>query len=139
MTAIDPVLRRKYEETEYRVLRDGGPFVLALGRPSAELARLYRERGAATAAFITAFNPYSQPATAQQNDAANARLREELARLGLDFVEALGSDPAGHWQEASFLVLGIGREQAEALGRAYRQNALVFAAADAVPELVLLR
>ena len=139
MTAIDTTLLNKYEKTEYRVHAKSGSFVLALGRPSAELAALYRERRAASAAFITAFNPYSQPATEKQNLEANARLAEEMEGLGLDVLEAVGSDHAGNWQEASFLVLGILREHAQALGRAFRQNAVVYAGANAVPELVLLR
>ena len=139
MTSIDPVLRRKYEETEYRVHGGGTPFVLRVGRASGELAHLLRDRGVATAAFMTAYNPYSQPSTEADNAAANQRLREELRHLGFDVLEGVGSDAAGNWQEPSFLVLGIPREQAEALGRAYRQNAIVFADADARPELVLLR
>lgn len=139
MTAIDSLLLAKYESTEYRVHAPGGTFVLGLGRPCDELAALYRERRAASATFMSAFNPYSQPANAADNDAANARLRDELQGLGLEFLDAVGSDPAGKWQEPSFLVLGMPREQAEALGKAYRQNAIVFAGADAIPELVLLR
>jgi hypothetical protein len=136
---IDPVLLRKYHETEYRVLAEGAKFVLDLGRPSAELAALYRERGAATAAFITAFNPFSQPVDDAQNVAANARLREELSSAGAEVFDAVGSDPAGQWKEPSFLALGLSRGEAEALGHAYRQNAIVFAGADAVHELVVLR
>jgi hypothetical protein len=139
VTAIDPLLLRKYQETEYRVLADGAHFVLPLERPSAELEALYRERRVASAAFMSAFNPYSQPIDEEQNIAANARLREELESACFTVLDAVGSDPNGQWKEPSFLVLDMGREGAEALGRAYRQNAIVFAGADAVPRLVLLR
>lgn len=139
MTSIDPVLLQKYRDTEYRVHAGGSSFVLDLDHPSEELAALYRERRAASAAFMTAFNPYSQPSDDAQNAAANGRLRKELDSLGFDVLEAVGSDPAGNWKEPSFLVLGVSRDQAKALGSAYRQNAIVFADADAAPELLLLR
>jgi hypothetical protein len=136
---IDPVLLRKYEQTQYRVLAEGAEFLLPLGRPCAGLADLYRRHGAATAAFITAFTPYSQPVPEAQNVSANARLRDDLTAAGARLFDAVGSDPAGSWKEPSFLALGLSREEAEALGRAHRQNAIVFADADAIPELLLLR
>jgi hypothetical protein len=52
--------------------------------------------------------------------------------------EGQGEDPS--WlAEASFLVLGLGREEASDLGRKYGQNAIVWVGSDGVPELVLLR
>ena len=135
----DRALIERYEETVYRV-RDGDvEFVLELGRPCEPLARLYRERQKATAAFISAFNPYSQATDPALNEAANERLRADLETGGCEVLEALGSNREGTWEEASFLALGLGREAATALGRQYRQNAIVFAEADAVPELLLLR
>ena len=140
MTAIDPALLQKYRETEYRVRGDGGAFVLELDRPCEALAGIFRERRAASAAFISAFNPYSQATSRAENEAADARLKSRLAELGFEVIDAFGSDgtPDG-WSEPSCLVLGITREAAEALGRDFRQNAIVFAGADAVPRLVLLR
>lgn len=140
MTAIDPALLQKYRETEYHVEGDGHSFVLELDRPSAALAEIFRERRAASAAFISAFNPYSQATSAAENEAANARLKSLLVDRGFQVIDAFGSDgtPDG-WSEPSYLVPGITREAAEALGRDFRQNAIVFAAADAVPRLVLLR
>jgi hypothetical protein len=140
MTAIDPALLQKYRETEYRVLGDGASFVLELDRPSAALARLFRERRAATAAFISAFNPWSQTTSRTENEAANARFKSLLDERCFEAIDALGSDgtPDG-WSEPSYLVLGITREEAERLGCDFRQNAIVFAAADAVPRLCLLR
>lgn len=139
-SAIDPALLGKYQETEYRVRAGEESFVLELARPSEALARLYRGRKASSAAFMSACNPYSQATSRDENEQANARLRAQLLDRGFDVVDALGSDGSeGGWAEPSVLVLGISREEAERFGRDYRQNAIVFAAADAVPELVLLR
>ena len=136
---LDRALIERYEETVYRVRDRGVDFVLELGRPCEPLARLYRERRKATAAFISAYNPYSQATDPALNEAANERLRVDLEAAGCTVLAALGSNREGTWQEASFLALGLGREAAMALGRHYRQNAIVFAEADAVPELLLLR
>ena len=139
-SAIDPALLGEYRETEYRVRAGEESFVLELARPSEALARLYRDRNASSAAFMSAFNPYSQATSRDENEAANARLRTQLLERGFEVLEATGSDgSAGGWAEPSFLILGISRDEAERLGRDYRQNAIVCAAADAVPELVLLR
>jgi hypothetical protein len=52
----------------------------------------------------------------------------------------LGRHLAGNWPgERSVLVLGLELDAASALGIALRQNAIVCADADAVPQLVLLR
>ena len=138
-TPLDRALIQDYEETVYRV-RDGAiDFVLELGRPCEPLAQLYRERRKATAAFISGFNPYSQATDPVLNEEANARLRADLESGGCEVLEARGSNREGTWEEASFLALGLARDVAMALGRRYRQNAIVFAEADAVPELLLLR
>ena len=50
-----------------------------------------------------------------------------------------GRDPRGEWPaEASVLVLGISRREAEILGRSYEQNAIVFIERGQAPELALL-
>lgn len=74
------------------------------------------------------------------NAAAHARLGAELAAAGYRVVEGAGEDPDGRWPaEPSYLVLGMDLEAARELGRRYGQNAIVWAGADAVPELLLLR
>ena len=50
-----------------------------------------------------------------------------------------GSDPEGEWpHEPSFLVVGISRAEAEALGRRFGQLAIVYARKGEPPELVEL-
>jgi hypothetical protein len=72
--------------------------------------------------------------------AAHARFGAELAAAGYRVVEGAGEDPEGRWPaEPSYLVLGMALDAAQEVGRRYGQNAIVWAGADAVPELVLLR
>ncbi|WP_311394669.1 DUF3293 domain-containing protein [Caballeronia sp. INSB1] len=87
----------------------------------------------------SASNPYSQ----KHDDDLNARrqeaLADELAKLSLRVIEGGGKHPVDEWGEPSFPVLGVSLEAARRLGVRYEQNALVWCAADAVPQLLLLR
>ncbi len=60
--------------------------------------------------------------------------------MGFSFIPGVGEDPKGEWaNEASLLVLGLSLKAAKSLGDKYRQNAIVFAAKDAIFRLTLLR
>ncbi len=92
------------------------------------------------AAFLTACNPGSEPQPTEVNAQAHARLGAELTAAGYRLVQGAGEDPTGVWTaESSYLVLGMALDAAQEVGRRYGQNAIVWAGADAVPELVLLR
>jgi hypothetical protein len=138
-SAIDAETLRAYRETHYRVLGDA-PMTLRIDQPSAALAALHQALGVDCSAFITAANPFSRHC----DDDANARRQQTLARdiagMGLRAMEAAGEHPSNGWPaEPSFLVPGLSRANARALGEKYQQNALVWCGADAVPRLVLLR
>ncbi len=92
-------------------------------------------------AFITACNPYSEIVSGERNAAATYSLEEALQALPPGQVLAAeGRDPAGEWPpEPGFVVGSITLAQASELGRRFRQNAILWADADAVPRLVLLR
>jgi len=140
MTAISPELLEQYRRTDYHVDLPDAPFVFRVDERSPPLADLLAGRKAGSAALITACNPYSQKASDAQNRAANERMKGELQAAGLEPIPARGVDRDGTWPaEAGFFVVGIARAAAEDLGRRYRQNAIVFAAEDALPRLVALR
>jgi hypothetical protein len=138
-STIPASLIRAYEATDYCVL-EPVPFTMKIGRRSPELENLYRNTGAKTATVITAWNPRSEKKSDTENAAAQTNLVAELERAGLAHLPALGADPKEEWKgEVSLLVLDASKETVEALGRKYGQNCIVWAAADAVPELVFLR
>jgi hypothetical protein len=139
-TQIPPATVQAYLETDYRVLGDA-PFTLKIDAPSAALAALYAATGASCSAFITAWNPFSEPARHPlANDAAQRALRTKVAQRGLRIIDGIGQHPSGDWPgEASLLVLGLEREMAQDLGRQFRQNAVIWCGANAIPELILLR
>jgi hypothetical protein len=132
---ISAKLVEAYRKAEYAVPPD---IVLRVGEPNARLDALLDEMRAASAAFVTAANPGSRPRSKEENAAALAELDREVAATGCDSCPAEGRGPDGAWSEPSRLVLGIERAAAEALGRRFGQNAIVFVEKGRAPELVLL-
>jgi putative PIN family toxin of toxin-antitoxin system len=131
---LTPQLIEAYEKALYSV--ENGP-VLRIGERSAALERLLEEHGAHTAAFVTAANPRGEPQSQAANERAMTALRDSLK---WPWLAGEGRDPQGRWSaEPSVLVLGIERAHAEALGRRFGQNAIVFVEKGGAPELVLLR
>src|SRR5688500_4646073 len=130
---LSPELIGAYQQAEY-VVQD--KFTLKIGRRSAPLDALLEAHGASSAAFVTAANPRGEMRSEAENRAALAELE---AGLGYPFLRGEGRDPQGRWPaEPSLLVLGMARGEAEALGRAHRQNAIVFVEKGGALELLLL-
>ncbi len=148
-SVLDPALIEAYRTAEYRVDAGGadGPqgetdpaFVLTIERPSCELAAWHRRHAVECSALVTACNPAGQRLDDWHNRQACRALAAWIARAGLPWRPATGLDPARQWPaEPGFLIAGVQPEPARELGRQFGQNAIVWAAADAVPRLILLR
>lgn len=131
---LPAALLRAYRETEYRVA--GGP-TLHIGAPSPGLARLLSDRSVRCAAFVTACNPRSRLLEAPLNAQRQEALRGVLEAQGWRYLAGVGVHPDAGWPpEESFLVLGIARRAAQALGTRFEQNAVVWCGADAVAQLL---
>lgn len=123
-----PDLRDAYRRTRYAVLDADGSVVAAVrvGETSPDVDAVLADHGATTGAFLTAWNPRSEPRDAAANDAAHARLVAELAAAGVRALPhaGIGDDPA--WApEHGVLVLDMAEDDAVGLATAYGQNALV--------------
>ena len=127
-----------YEKAQYVVF--GEPeLVIRIGVPNPDLDELLAAEDAATAAYVTAANPRGEARTPWQNEIANAALVQSQTTAGFACFEGEGRDPQGRWTpERSVLVVGISRADAEAAGRAFEQNAILFIERGRAPELVLL-
>ena len=139
-TLVPEALVDAYRQTRFNVFAEPEGFSLRIGQHSPELTALLADRGASFAAFITAENPASIPTSVDENAQRQLTLRAELEAIDALVIpgEGQGTDPA--WPpEASWLAVGITRDQACSLGTAHGQNAIVCIGADAVPQLVLLR
>ena len=138
-SVIDPVTIQAYLETDYRVHAEP-PFALRVGHMSSDLLTTHKTHRAGSSAFITACNPFSQQLDEAENQDRQRNLAAELSRRGLTFLQGIGQHPSNNWPgEDSFLVLGLNLEAAKALGQRFEQNALVWSASDAIPQLILLR
>jgi hypothetical protein len=136
MRPATPDLIGAYEKALYVVF--GEPeLVIRIGEPNPNLDELLEAEGAAAAAYITAANPRGEAASRWKNEIANAALIKSLAAYRC--FEGEGRDPQGRWApERSALVVGISRADAEVVGRAFGQNAIVFVEKGRAPELVVL-
>jgi hypothetical protein len=138
-TAIPPDTIAAYLATDFWV--DGeAPFVMRIGAPCEALQTLYASYGCQACAFITAFNPLGEITDDSVNDERQAAFAQTLDQRGLPYLNGAGRDPHGKYPaESSFLVLGTTLEEASAIGRELRQNAIVWCGADRIAQLILLR
>lgn len=136
---IPPELIAAYRSTNYRVLGQE-PFVMNIGQSSKPLQKLYDEHCCRSAAFITAWNPFSQPTDDAENSRLQALLETELSVASTALFAGMGEDPSGQWPgEKSTLALGLSLTNARSIGIRFKQNALVWMDQDAKPELFILR
>jgi hypothetical protein len=136
---INSDLLQSYKLADYHV--DTSPsFILKIGVQSHELADMYEKYSKETAAFITAFNPYSQELSNQENKDRNHKLEKLIQTLHFDYIHGEGKCGDGDWDgEKSFLIFGISEEQASEIGKEFEQNAIVWCDKDAIPQLLLLK
>jgi hypothetical protein len=128
---IEPSLLAAYLAAGYRV-DTVPPFVMRVGQPCPPLADLLRRHHCGSAAYLTAWNPRSAKLPVAQNVEAQARLVQDVAAAGYRWYDGVSNDPTGDWpQEPSVLVLGLSRERARELARAYEQNAFLWTELDA--------
>jgi hypothetical protein len=136
---IDPATIAAYRQTEYRVF-GALPAILRVAQRCPELALLHAAQHVQCSAFITAYNPRGALVAEAINRQQQQALAAQLSRLGLIGLEGIGQHPSSGWPgEPSYLVPGLGRSEAQQLGRQFEQNAIIWAGADAIPELILLR
>jgi hypothetical protein len=126
-----------YTTADYVVFSDP-QVVLRVGEKNAALDAVISAEGATTAAFVTAANPRGESRSDMENGVANAALQSFVAAAGYPHFWGEGRDPFGSWAEPSFLVIGIFRANAEALGQLFEQNAIVFCELGQAPELIIL-
>jgi hypothetical protein len=113
--------------------------VLRIGEPSPRLDALLDSMGAPCAAFLTAANPRSSKRSPAENAQLTAALQKLIDTAGYPRYDGEGRSPDGEWREPSFLIVGIFRENAEALGRLFSQNAIVFIERGQAPTLIFLQ
>jgi len=138
-STIPEALIAAYRATAYTSRINDADDVMTIGEKAIWLANLYDTHGASTALFITAENPFSETRTLAENAEAQARLRQCLLKATDIVFDGWGTGADTDWPpEKSFLALGLSLEAARALGMQFHQNAVIWAGADAIPQLILL-
>lgn len=136
---IEPATIAAYCQTHYSVMAPV-PFTLLIGQINMQLLALFAQQGVSSAAFITAFNPFSHELSPAENLSRQETLESEIDRRGLVFFRGEGRHPTGNWPaEASLLVMGLRLDESRELGQQFEQNAIVWADSSGCPQLVLLR
>ncbi|BDW81050.1 hypothetical protein MACH24_04880 [Erythrobacter sp. Dej080120_24] len=137
-SSLDQNLIRAYEATAYVVFAEP-EFAMRIGQRSGPIFELFNRTGTNCAAYITAWNPKGEACDPVDNAAAQKRLAACVEELGLDSIKGEGRGEIGDWPpEESLLILGCKRNRAKRLGHRFKQNAVVWIGAGAVPELIML-
>jgi hypothetical protein len=124
---VHPDLVREYRKTLYCCNVKGIDIKLEVGKVNKELSNILKGQNLTTAAFLTAYNPYSEIKSVSENEKSQFDLEEDIKNLGLEFCDGDGHDPDGIWSpEKSILIPGISQQQAEILADKYRQNAFIW-------------
>ena len=138
-TSISTTTVDAYLATDYKV-NAAEPFVLNVGQPSTELAEWFQTNNEDQAAYITAWNPFGEKISDEENHVAEQKLITEIESRDLSYLKGESSDPSGLWpSEPSLLVLGISLESAKVLVKRYRQDGFIYIGDDTKPQLILLR
>ena len=133
---ISKELWQAYLETDFKVFAENS-FTMKVGQYSSELNSIIKKSKHSSAAFITAYNPYSQQLSDAENVARQEQLKIEIAKRELTAIEGIGQHPSNQWPgEPSLLVIGLSNAAAATLARQLEQNAFVWIDETSIPQLI---
>ncbi len=115
-------LAAAYAAARYGVRADAGTFALQVGHPAPELEACWPAR---SYAFITAWNPASDPRPDEANHAADLLLTAQLDALGVERMPAWAESPDGRWHEPGWLLAQIDDVAVNELGATFGQIAIL--------------
>jgi len=130
-------LLEAYEATHYTI---GKEMIIRIGESCPPLDEFLLKHRSDAAAYLTAWNPWSEIQSPEANAIANERLAKELNSLPevVHVLNGIGMDASGKWSgEESFLIIGIHFKQAMELAERYGQNAFVFYRRGSEAELIV--
>ena len=124
---ISPKLIKAYREAIYVVHLGDREIALQVNKASSQLANLMEEWEVSTAAFLTAFNPYSKTLDSQENEARQKKMWADAQPMCPKIFPGIGRDKNDQWpHELSVLALGINLQDAQILADQYEQNAFLW-------------
>lgn len=111
-------LAAAYAAADYCVLLDGETLPLRVGQPAADLEAYWPAR---RYAFITAWNPASQPHSDAANATADALLVGRLDEARAPRHPAWAEGPGGDWREPGWLLADVEPDQCIRLAQEFGQ------------------
>ena len=132
---ITTKLLEAYKATCYEIIQP--KIAIYIEKENEALQTFLKENEIINWCFITAWNPYSNALSQEENSSLNESLRLDLKDYKI--LEAQGKDTIGNWPpEPSFFVANISEDQAIALGKKYQQNAIVYGTINETARLITL-
>ena len=124
---VHPQLVKAYREAIYIVNAADDVISLKVGEVNSALASLMHANAVTTAAVLTAYNPFSEVRTIEENEQSQSRLLNALTQKSKSCINAIGTDAKGVWDpEPSIFALGVSLQDAETLADEYGQNAFIW-------------
>ena len=124
---ISPKLIKAYREAIYVVHLGDREIALQVNKASPQLASLMAEWEVSTAAFLTAFNPYSITLDSRENEVRQKKMWADAQPICPKIFPGIGRDINDQWpHELSMLALGINLQDAQTLADRYEQNAFLW-------------
>jgi hypothetical protein len=132
---ITPELLEAYKATCYEIINP--KIEIFIDKENKALFNFLSENTISSWCFITAWNPYSKELSMNENMDLNNQLEKELKDYKI--YAAQGKGTIGDWPpEPSFFVTNITEVDAIALGKKYKQNAIVYGNYDGHAKLITL-
>jgi len=127
-----------YRNTDFTIHAPDGELVMRCEQESDAIDELVRTFGKTNCAFITAHNPGSIKLGAFENAQRHQELLHEVIRIGYPHFPGRGVGRASSWDpEESVFIVGIPKGEAQELGRAFGQIAIVVKELGCRAELIL--
>ncbi|MAC14088.1 MAG: hypothetical protein CL539_05330 [Alcanivorax sp.] len=123
---ITPELIAAYKSTDFEVQTPEARIVLKADQTNPEFDKFLQGRGIATSVIITAWNPWSEPRSREENEENQCIMEGQLRNAGFILLPSAGVDPTGDWEpEQSCCALGMTEEEGILWGVRFQQNAVI--------------
>lgn len=151
MGKVSDKLVENYKNTDYFILRDQN-ILIELDKLNPKLDKLLSIHGKESWAFLTAWNPRSKPGSPNENLFRNQELLKYIKEeknwkyypaVGRERIlegKKIGDRTAMNgktWEEESFFILGMGREEAIQLAAFFEQNGFLYGEKNTFAKLYL--
>ena len=132
-------LQEAYIRTDYIIHIDSSTdYILNIGFQNLTWNQFLIDNNFSFYFFITAWNPFSESKSYEENKNANLLLKSRLLDLSLQLYNGVGRSWDSDWYENSYCAIGGDKNLANELGKEFNQNAIVYGSNTMNPTLLFL-